>query len=173
MTELLLLLDRATYSVVERLGTLLPLCRLLLLRLEPCAFGSRLDLILVSDEILTALEVTLSDAEDALLLLLLEYLLNLILEVLDLREPLVRLLGWHLSADNLCALFAAGLDCLLHDLAVRLGSKCTGTTTASSTSCTTDTVKVDLVALRGFVVDDCCDVLDIETTGSDVGGEQI
>jgi hypothetical protein len=30
---------------------------------------------------------------------------------------------------------------------------------------------VNVVRLRGFVVDDCGDILDIETTGSDIGGE--
>lgn len=125
------------------------------------------------DQVLSALEVAFCDAEDTLLFLFFENLFDLFLKVLDLLDPLVCLLGRYLSADDLGALFAARLDCLLDDLAVRLSSERTRATTSSSTSGTTDTMQIDLVTLRCFVVDDCRDVLDIETTRSDVGGEEV
>ena len=40
---------------------------------------------------------------------------------------------------------------------------------ATGTSCSTDTMEVDFMRLGGFVIDDCVDVFDIETTGSKVG----
>jgi hypothetical protein len=127
----------------------------------------------VHDQVLSTLEVTFCYAEDALLLLFFQNIFNLVLEVLDLLDPLVCLFGGYLSTDDLGTLFAARLDSLLDNLAVGLSGERTCATTSSSTGGTTDTMQVDLVALRGFVVDDCCDVLDIETTGGDVSGEEI
>jgi hypothetical protein len=66
----------------------------------------------------------------------------------------------------------AGSHGELDDLAVRLGSDGACTTRATGTGGTTDTVQVDLVALRSFVVNDSFNTFDIQTTGGNVGGEE-
>jgi hypothetical protein len=122
----------------------------------------------VLNQILTSLEVTFCDAHGTLLLLFGEDLFNLAFEVLDLLHPPVGFFNWDLSTDHLGALVAGSLHSLLDDFAVRFCGERTGSTTSSSTGGTTDTMEVDLVTLWCFVVDDCRDVLDVETTRGNV-----
>jgi hypothetical protein len=70
-------------------------------------------------------------------------------------------------------LVSGGFDSLLDHLAIWLGSKGASPTCPSSTSSTTYTMEVDLVALRCLVIDNGRNVLDIKTTGSDIGSEQV
>ena len=106
-------------------------------------------------QVLTSFEVTLCDTHGTLLLLFSENLFNLTLEVLDLLHPPVSLFDRDLPTDYLGALVARSLDSLLDNLAIGFCGKRAGPTTSSSTSGTTDTMQVDFVALRCFVVDDC------------------
>lgn len=76
------------------------------------------------------------------------------------------------ATADLGALRLAGLDGSLDDLAIGLSSQRNGGTAAAGTSCTTDTMDVDLGGLGSLVVDDGVDTLDIKTTRGEIGGKE-
>lgn len=62
---------------------------------------------------------------------------------------------------------------MFDNLAIRLCGQRACSTNSSSTSGTTNTMKVDFVTLRGLVVDDSRNVFDIKTTRRDVSGKEV
>ena len=145
---------------------------LVLLSLEPGALRPRHDLVAVLHQVLTLGELHLSLGELLLGLLLLQDLGHFIGQILGLLGPAIGNSLLNDTAGNLGTLGFASLDGELDNLAVRLGGNGTGTTRTTGTGCTTDTVQVDLMALRSFVVNDGFDTLDIQTTGRDIGGQE-
>lgn len=78
-----------------------------------------------------------------------------------------------MPADRLGALGSRGFDGRFDDFAVRLGRDGAGVAGATRARGTPDAVQVDFVGLRGFVVEDCGDVFDVETARGEVGGEEV
>jgi hypothetical protein len=61
---------------------------------------------------------------------------------------------------------------LLDDFAVGFGGEGTGATAAAGTGCSADSVEIDLMGLGCFVVDDCVDAFDVETSRCEIGCEE-
>lgn len=172
VTELPGLLLQDTLRSIELCSARLLRRALLGLTLEPRPLGTALDLILVYHDVLTALELHLGLRELLIFLLFLENLDNLVGHVVDFLGPGISFGSIDDTTGDLGALGSAGFDGLLNDFAVRLSGEGARATSTTSTSCTSNSVKVDLVGLRCFVVDDCVDALDIQTTGSKISGEE-
>ena len=78
-----------------------------------------------------------------------------------------------MPADRLGALSSRRFDGRFDNFAVRLGRDGAGVAGATRARGTPDAVQVDFVRLRGFVVEDCGDVFDVETARGEVGGEEV
>ena len=105
-------------------------------------------------------------------LLLLEHLLDLTLQLLCFRGVAVSDARVDHAAGDLGPLRLACFHGCLDDLAVWFGGYCACAAGAAGTSRSSYSVQVDFVALGCFVVDDCFDALDVQTTRGEVGGEE-
>lgn len=105
-------------------------------------------------------------------LLFLQDLGDFVGQILGLLRPAIcNSLLDHTTGDLGTLRFACS-DGKLDDLAIGLGGNRACTTRATGTSCTTNTMQIDLMALGSFVVDDCLNALDIQTTRRNVGSEK-
>jgi hypothetical protein len=67
---------------------------------------------------------------------------------------------------------SATLDCCFDDFAIRLSGQGTCTPLTTGTGCSSYSVEVDFMRLRGFIVDDCIDAFDIKTSRGQICGEK-
>ena len=63
-------------------------------------------------------------------------------------------------------------DSRLNDLAICFGGDGAGVSGAAGTSGTTDAVEVDFVVLGCGIIENGTDILDVEATGRQIGGEE-
>lgn len=107
-----------------------------------------------------------------LLLFLLQNLFDLVLECVDLAADGVNLGSVKDAGNDLDGLVLGSFDRSFDDLAVGLSGERNGTALAACARSAPNTVKVGLVGLGRFVVDDDFNAFDVETTGSEIGGEE-
>lgn len=172
IAQFALILLTARIGPIERLGTQLARRALVPLRLEPRPFRPRHDLAAVLDQVLALGHLHLRLRELLFGLFFLQDLLDFIRQILRLLGPVI--CHGHVDdpADDLGALRFARFHGRLDDLAIGLGGDSACATGAARTRGTTDSVHVDLMALRGLVVDDRFHALDIQTTRRQVGCQE-
>jgi len=145
---------------------------LVFLGLEPGTFGTGEDFFLVVDDVFALLELHLGRGKLFFFFFVFENFFDFIGHGFDFLRPGVCFYDVNDSRYDFCALSFACFDGGFDDFSVGLRSNGAGSTGTASASGSTDAVQVYFMGLGGFVVDDCGNVLDVETAGGDICGEE-